>query len=147
MTHKQICNDEDLTLYHYQELTAAESQSLEQHLAECSTCRAALDELRRSLAAVPSPKLRISAAQKQQFTEQITARIGQRKRTSLPNWGTAFAVASVLGLMVLILQPGSQSVVQPPPAAALADLEVLEQFDLLKDLELLRDLELLEEFG
>ena len=147
MTRKQICNDELLTLYHYQELAADESRSFEHHLVECVSCRIALDELRSSLAAVPSPELTFSSAQKQQFSAKITARIGQRKSHSLSNWGTALAVATALGLMVLMLRPVSPPIVPPPAAAALAELEVLEQFELLKDLELLQNLELLEELG
>jgi len=51
MTRIPNCNDELLTLYLYQELTADENHSLEQHLTECASCRAVLAELRSSLAA------------------------------------------------------------------------------------------------
>ena len=147
MTRKQTCNDEQLTLYYYKELTADENHSLEQHLAECVTCSASLDELRKSLAAVSHSELKFSSLNKQQFAAKVTARIDQRKRRFLPGWGTALAAATVLGLMVLMLRPVDQPIVSPPAAAALAELEVLEQFELLKDLDLLQDLELLQELG
>ncbi len=150
MTDKKICNDELLTLYYYQEIGVSESHALEQHLLSCAPCRAALDELGASLAAVPQRSLTLSTGQQQQFSAGVLQRARQPRGLRLSHWGTGLAVASALGLLVVLLRPIEQpaSLVPGVPAgAALAELEVLEQFELLQEFDLLQNLELLQELG
>ncbi len=147
MTDQQNCNEELLTLYHYAELSEQEARELEQHLLDCEACRISLDEIAASLAAVPHPQLTLSEGQRQQFSARVSEKIKRPRAYLLQRWGGAFAMAAALGLMVILLRPGEQPVVHRPAAAALADIEVLEQLEMLKELELLKDLELLQELG
>jgi anti-sigma factor RsiW len=146
MTPKCPYSNEMLTHYHYNELDQSAWRDLESHLESCSACRSSLAELRSSLAAVPPrPDVRLSAAQKLRFAEEVTERIRRRPFRRLTTWGGALATAGVLAMAIVLVRPADQMVPSPPGTPAFADFEVLEQLDLLRDWELLQALELLEE--
>lgn len=144
MNQTKTCNDEQLTLYFYGELTSVQRQILDAHLQECPDCRTSLNELQASLAAVPNPELQLSPGRKTQFADQVMERT-RRRRVGFPAaWGGAL-VAGALVLTVVLLRPADQLVPVSPTVTALADFEVLEQLDLLQELDLLKDLDLLQE--
>lgn len=146
MIQLKACKDEQLVLYYYDELDAADRKTLDVHLEGCPACRTALEELQISLAAVPQPELKLSFAEKLQFTEKVTGKARRRSTRFLPAWGGALA-AGVVMVAVLWLQPAEQLAPVAPGMSTMADFEMLEQLELLQDIELLQDLELLQEMG
>ena len=145
MIPESACQEELLPLYLYRELTAADSRALEDHLAGCADCRAALAELEHALARVPRPELRLSRSRKLQFAEQVLARSRQRALTPRRVWGGTLAAAGTLAVALILLHPVATRVPPIPAASAQADLEILEQLELLQNLDLLQDLDLLQE--
>lgn len=146
MSQLKTCNDEQLILYYYGELDAPDRKTLAVHLEGCPACQTALVELQVSLAAVPQPELKLSAAEKLQFTEKVTEKARRRSTRFLPAWGGALA-AGVVMVAVLWLQPAEQLAPVAPGMSTMADFEMLEQLELLQEIELLQDLDLLQEMG
>lgn len=137
------CSYEQLTLYHYGELAPAEHLAMERHLADCPACRAALEEVRTSLAAVPRSGLQLSAAQKLRFAEQVMARTRRRIPRSASAWG-ALVAAGVAGLTIM-LTTTNHGVLERSEIPTRTNLELVEQLELLQELTLLQDMDLLQE--
>lgn len=146
MSRQNNCNEEQLVLYHYDELTLPERQKVETHLQGCPDCRAELNDLQAALAIVPQMKLEFSEAEKLRFAEQVTDRVRRSPRHLRAAWGGVFATAAlVAGVMFFSPADLPQSVVPSEPAVA--EFEMLEQLDLLQELDLLKELDLLQEMG
>lgn len=144
MNQNKPCNEELLTLYHYGELSGTETRNLELHLQDCSACQENLKELQKGLAAVPTPHLQFSEAQRRSFTEKVSRRVQKRSKSRAGIWGGALAAAAMVAA-ILLLRPAELPVPPVPGQPAMADFEMLEQLELLQELDLLRDLELLQE--
>lgn len=144
MTNRQPCDEQQLTLYHYNELERETRQQVENHLKSCANCRATLEQINSCLAAVPKGEQTIDSAGRLRFTEQVMARTGSRRRIGKPVWGGALAAAGTLAL-VLTLMPIFQQQPVEMSNPALTELELLEQLELLQDLDILQDFELLGE--
>lgn len=144
MKPNKPCNKELLTLYHYDELAGAEAQNLELHLQHCSACQNDLKEIRRGLAAVPTPHLHLSQAQRRSFAERVSSQAQQRSKSRAGIWAGGLAAAAMVAA-ILLLRPVDLTVPNAPGQPAMADFEMLEQLELLQDLDLLKDLELLQE--
>lgn len=106
MTEQTTCESKDLLItYLYDEVTDAERQAAEAHLANCADCRADLDAftgVRTALTEWDAPALGVHF--------RVVAEPAERKRT-WPRWWTAVPMAAAA---VLVLAA----------AAALANLEV-----------------------
>lgn len=149
MNQNKGCNEEQLVLYHYGELSSIERQALDEHLNTCPDCRTSLQELRASLAAIPQPDLQFSPTRKLQFSERVTKRAYRRSKNYRAAWGGALATGALV-VTIVLLQPADKMMSVIPVVPSTVDFEVLESLDLLQDLELLKDLDLLqemEEFG
>jgi len=144
MNPGNVCNDEQLMLYHYGELPLSERQVLERHLASCPVCQGSLDELQASLAVVPQVEVRLSQAEKLQFADQVMARAKHRPHNYRGAWGGAL-VTGALVVAAVLLQPTDKIISVNQTVPSMADFEVLEQFEMLQDLELLENLDLLLE--
>lgn len=144
MKPNKPCNQELLTLYHYGELTGPEARTLELHLQHCSPCRHDLKAIKRVLAAVATPHLHLSEAQRHSFSEKVTSQVQRRSKSRAGIWAGALAAAAMV-TAILLLRPVDLPVANAPGQPAMADFEMLEQLELLQELELLRDLELLQE--
>jgi hypothetical protein len=145
MNRDKQCSEEQLVLYHYDELSSAERQALDVHLNTCSHCRTSLEELQASLAAIPRPELQISKARKLQFAERVTKRAQRRPKNYRAAWGGALATGALV--FAMFLQPTENVVTVTPNPSSIPDFEVIEMLDMLQDLDLLKDLDLLQEMG
>lgn len=143
MTNKKTCDEKQLILYHYNELDPDDRQQIEKHLEHCVDCRAALEQIKTSLAAVPTVRLELDVAEKQRFSAQVVTKMVARRRWAKPVWGSALAASGAL-VLAFILMPGVQKQPKNISTPALAELEMLEQLDLLQDFDVLQDFELLE---
>lgn len=133
---------QQLTLFHYHELDAGETEAVETHITQCGSCERELQQLRKLLSAVPQTDFSFNSAQRQRFSEKVMT---ARRRRFFPQWGTWGGVlAGAAVLIYLLILPVSTT---PPPSKtpALVDFEILEQLELLQDMELLQDLELLQQ--
>lgn len=145
MNRHRACNDEQLMLYYYNELIPAERQAVEIHLGECPDCQHTFAELQASLAAVPFASLRMSAAQKLRFAEEVTTRSRQGAPRSLPTWGGALVAAGILGLALMLIGPDKHELPVRPESPVRADFELVEQIQILQDIALLENLDLLQD--
>lgn len=141
------CNEDLLTLYYYQELDEEQSQLVDSHLQECAACRQALTEIQSSLAVIPEVPLQLSPAERHRFAAKVAERAQRRRTAGRPIWSGAVVALSLVAVVLLwspLKQPASDSS-GSGGAAAMAELDMLEQFELLQELELIRNLDLLQE--
>jgi len=145
MNKQDICHKEQLTLYHYAELSPTQRCAFETHLQGCPACRTALEEIQSSLADVHATELKLDSAQKQRFVEKVTSSTRRRPLSNPRIWGGGLAAVGMLALVIVSLYSVDQTVQIVPARPAMADFEVLEQLDMLQELDLLQKLELLQE--
>lgn len=147
---KTTClNDQDLILYHYGELSAAQGAAA--HLAACPDCAERLTALREDLAQLPGLTPQVDPMAGTRMAARVTERLGARRRKIwLPAFGATAVVAFAL---VLSLnrgpQPNLPEVTRSLPAATtsfgleedMPDIDFLEELELLQNLELLSQIE------
>jgi anti-sigma factor RsiW len=91
---------EELSAYLDQELTGAQRQELESHLAGCETCRRRLESLRQTVHALKElPR----EAPPRAFT--IPPQRAQRRRFTPQGWAAGLAAVAVLALVVAVAFP------------------------------------------
>lgn len=146
MKQSRPCNEEQLVLYHYNELSTDNRRELDHHLQTCGSCRSALVEIGSSLAALPRPELQLSPAQKRVFVERVNERVRRSPTYLRAAWGGVLATA-VLVAGVMLMRPADLPLTVAPHEPAMADFEMLQQLDLLRELDLLKELDLLQEMG
>ena len=144
MKNHQLCDEKQLTLYHYDELEPETRHLVEKHLEHCAACRATLEQIKASLAVVPKIEQTIDAARKLRFTEQVMGRTSAQHKIGKPVWGGALVATGILALVLTLIPNFHQQPVELPNPT-LTELELLEQLELLQNLDLLQDLELLGE--
>ncbi len=142
MTDQNRCDQQQLTLYYYNELANDALQQVENHLNGCRECRTTLEQLKASLATIPITKLELDSAEKHRFTEQVMAATKSSRPWRKPIWASTLAAGAAVVLAIIIMPTSQQPLEKHNPA--LAEIEVLEQLELLQDLDILQDLELLE---
>jgi hypothetical protein len=110
-------SEEELVLHHFGEAEdAAEAQA---HLSECATCRAALEALRRDLAAVPMPE---PPARGEDYGAEVWARLqphlAERKFERRRLWAPLGLAASLLLAFLLGRHWPHEAPVAAPVSAA-----------------------------
>lgn len=110
-------SEEELVLHHFGEAEdAAEAQA---HLSECATCRAALEALRRDLAAVPMPE---PPARGEDYGAEVWARLqphlAERKFERRRVWAPVGLAASLLLAFLLGRHWPHEAAVAAPVSAA-----------------------------
>jgi anti-sigma factor RsiW len=137
------CQPDQLLLYHYAELDANRRLKIEQHLQQCSGCRAELAALQSLLRAAPSPVAELSPADLQHFSSRVMERLQpKRRRLTRPALGLTLAGAAV----VLISLNLGREITPTSPLSSKAPLKMAVDQGRLPNLELLQNLELLDNF-
>lgn len=141
------CRLEDLTLFHYGELDAADRHRMEKHLQGCSACRRELAELRSALDVLPKSAHEFSPEEIRGFNDRVSRRLRPRSHQFFrPAFGWSFTAVAAL-LMVFLYVPFPQ-MQQPPSEDTLqsgGEMDRLPDPELLLNLELLESLDLLQE--
>lgn len=138
---------EDLTLFHYGELDAAERLRVENHLQQCGACRRELEQLRSTLARLPQEERNFSATELRAFGQRLDQRLRSRQRHPLrPAVGWSLAAATAVLLLVTLHSPSPTTQPAPPGAAQVGGVaQRLPDPDLLLNMELLEKLDMLQE--
>lgn len=144
------CQPEQLLLYHYGELDAADGRRVEQHLQHCAACRAELAELRALLNSLPQVDSELSPAELQRFSSRVMDQLPAKQRhLSRPALGWSLAGVAVL-LITLNLgrqlppnvpQPSKTAVKSATEPGNLPDPELLQNLDLLENFDLVQQLD------
>lgn len=140
-------------LYHYGELGPEEAAELEGHLEGCGSCRAAMEELRDVLGALPPhvpPQGEVLGA-----VRAVRERLEPRTRPLLRRLAPAVAAAAVAAMAVVVMLRGRPETVtetlrRPPEEylmVAEANQELLENMELLETMDMLQDMELADMVG
>jgi anti-sigma factor RsiW len=144
------CRPEQLTLFHYGDLDAADRLRVETHLQDCAACRRELAQLRATLAALPKSAAEFSPQEIRAFNARVGLSLQPRRpfyRRPALGWSLAAATAM---LLVVSLHGPLRSPSRPPsgvvlhvggPAQRLPDTELLLNMDLLENLDLLQQLD------
>jgi hypothetical protein len=148
--------EEDLVLYYYDETEAADRYRIEQHLSECVTCRAFVDELRGLLPRLAKSQ-ELPATFWQNYYRETIAKLNEQearrhrwrewfmpmKSWFAPAFGAAAVAVFALGMLFAKgswpLLPAGASV--KLPQEVMADGEQLEFFRELDMLESMNELE------
>jgi len=146
--------EEDLILYHYQELSDAARHGIETHLEGCAACRLSLGELRSLL-----PKTVIAddppAAFWQRYNNDIHERLNMSENTAgwratllslFRSWPVPIAAtAAVFVLAVtLTLTRGQWWLRETPPPELGEMLSVTDNLEFLKSMDFFDSIDLLE---
>ena len=144
------CHPEQLTLFHYGELDAADRLRVETHLQDCAACRGELAQLRATLAALPKNAAEISPQEIRAFNARVGRSLQPRQPFYLrPALGWSLAAATAV-LLVVSLHGPLPAPSRPPTGVAahvggaaqrLPDAELLLNMDLLQNLDLLQQLD------
>lgn len=137
------CDQEALSLYHYDELDELSTVALQAHLEGCSDCREVLEEMQ----ALNSLRWGNSADQpavQRIEAEVLRQTVKRRSRFTKAGLVVGGSFAAAL-LFMLVLKPQTPLPQPDLPPAIFTQVEILEGFDLLEDLELLENFELLTE--
>lgn len=135
------CRPEQLLLYHYAELDAADRQRVEQHLQHCSACCSELAELQELLNSVPRQAAEVTPAEVQRFSSRVMENLPPKRRAlTRPALGLTLAGAALVLISVNLDRPDQTM----PPSSGRSLIKVPAVQGGLPDLELLRNLELLE---
>lgn len=155
------CKERDrLVAYADGELDGAEASELHAHIEKCPDCRARMELLKRSYAALEHLG---DASVPAGFAARVKSRT-HRRLVRMPFYAAgAVAVAATLLLMFAMhgaaVKPGGTLTVQPPSATAsvtpeemaiVQDMDVLENYDVLSDLDTIKDYDtiaVLDELG
>ncbi|MGH7198469.1 MAG: anti-sigma factor family protein [Candidatus Omnitrophota bacterium] len=146
--------EEDLILYHYQELGDAERERMETHLEDCAACRLFIEELRRLL-----PQTIVAddppAAFWQSYSNDIHKKLRAAENTA--GWREAFlslfhswplpivATASIVALAVtLTLTRGQWWSRETPPPELGEMFSVTENLEFFKSMDFFDSIDLLE---
>ena len=137
--------EEKQLLYHYGELAADQRLQLEDHLANCLSCRKAWQDLQRSLEKIPQVSMDWTTAEARRFAARVARKAGHsRQGFRMRLWGGAL-VASLLVIATFSIFPSGFSPVDNPKvvadAAMVQDLGLLQNLDLLEQLDLLQELD------
>jgi hypothetical protein len=142
------CRAEDVTLYFYGELDAAERQRTDRHLGECAACREELAQLQMMRDSLPKEELHYSPAEIRSFSERIARRLRPQPHPFFrPVLGWSFAAATAV-LLLFIMLPHRPEPQLPSPAISLqggGELNAMPETEMLLNLELLQNLDLLQE--
>lgn len=144
------CLLEELTLFHYGELDAADRLRVDTHLQGCAACRRELAQLRATLAALPKNAVELSPQEIRAFNARVGRSLQPRRPFYLkPALGWSLAAATAVLLVVSLHNP-LPGPSRPPtgvavhvggPAQRLPDAELLLNMDLLENLDLLQQLD------
>jgi anti-sigma factor RsiW len=138
---KEHYGEEDLLLYYYGEPSGERRGRLEEHLADCPSCRQAWLTLQRTLEAVPRGSLDVTSEEARRFAARVARQTKQRRLSRGWLWGGALTTAALLALTLSI-----RSTILPGPGPkVVAETAIMKDLDLLQNMELLEQLDLLQE--
>jgi len=144
------CRPENLILFFYGELDAAERLQVEGHLKGCASCRNELEQLRTFLEILPKNQLNISPQEIVSFNEKVNRQLRRRPRRSFsPVMGWSLGAAAIAALLLLTMRPPIPEQKLPPISAKslqmVSELDRMPETEMLLNLELLQNLDLLQE--
>jgi len=143
------CPQEDLILFCYGELNAADHLQMEGHLQGCVDCRKELEQLRTFLEILPKKQLVISRGEILSFNEKVSRRLRAKPRRAFsPAMGWSLATATIASLLLLTLGPPFPEQKQSVHTMSLQmvnDLNKMPETEMLLNLELLQNLDMLQE--
>jgi anti-sigma factor RsiW len=137
---------EELLLAAYDELDAVRRGQLQEHLRDCARCRQEFARLGATLALLRPAPLDCSGVDLQRFSARLHERIGRRR---LAGPRLRLATAALALVVLAFIAPWQGDVLRGtgsmPPAAATAELGMLEALDFYQNLEVLELLDLFAE--
>lgn len=146
----------DLAPYVHGELSGAERERIERHLAGCPACRASAEEFRAVLdhlrTSAPEPPPVDWRHYRAELRRKLARRSSQRwRRPALPRLAPALAAAALAAAVALFgwrHEGGSTRVAADLPpfeqAAIGRDLDLLQRYSMVENLDLLEDLDVIE---
>lgn len=143
-----FCRPENLTLFHYGELDAADRLLAEQHLRDCAACRRELAHLRSTLERLPKMEPEFSPREIRAFAERVGRRIRPKPRRIVkPAFGWSLAATAAMLLMLTLHSPapGPQQASREVVLRSGPEMERLPEADMLLNLDLLENLDLLQQ--
>jgi len=146
MTIDKCLTEQELILYCSNDLSADQMRIAATHVSGCSSCARALGDIKQTLASLPQKDLKLSEADKCQFSARVMEKTkGQRTTGRLQAWGAA-ATAVAAGLLAVVIfnptdLPVNKAQLQSPQ---MAELDLVENMEMLEVMELLEMMELLE---
>ena len=134
--------EEELLLQLFRETDQPRAAVIRDHLGSCHSCSARYKELQSTVDNIPHDTPDLSTMEVNRLTEKVMQRV--RRKTPGPMLQRGFAYATILGLVLFFSLQEKQPNGNPEPAAAIAEMEMIESMEFLEEMELLEHLELLE---
>lgn len=142
MKPNECIPEEELLLQLFHETDQQRAAVIRAHLGACRSCSARFAELQSTINSIPHDTPKLTTMEVNRLTEKVMQRVARKSPNPMLQRG--FAYATILGLVLFFSFQEKQPAGNPEPAAAIAEMEMIESMEFLEEMELLEHLELLE---